>query len=112
VVHGCHGTLYIVGGIQTAGNLAGGNRKPAIGNVNSNEEDLEAAIGVGLGELAEITVNNDADPGSYDVRYWAGSMNHHMPFIKNFYMEMYVIVFTNQIPISYSICLYTVGISI
>jgi hypothetical protein len=35
--------------------------------VNSNEEDLDAAIGVGLGELAEITVNNDADPGNYDV---------------------------------------------
>lgn len=55
------------GGIQSTGNLAGGNRKPVIG-VNSNEEDLEAAIGVGLGELAEITVNNDADPVNYDVR--------------------------------------------
>lgn len=55
----------LIGGIKTAGNLAGGNRKQVIG-VN-NEEDLEAAIGVGLGELAEITVNNDAEPGNYDV---------------------------------------------
>ena len=35
--------------------------------VSNNEDDLEAAIGVGLGELAEITVNNDADPSNYDV---------------------------------------------
>ncbi|XP_060561145.1 striatin-3-like isoform X9 [Ruditapes philippinarum] len=53
-------------GVQSGGNLQSGNRKPVIG-VNSNEEDLDAAIGVGLGELAEITVNNDADPGNYDI---------------------------------------------
>lgn len=57
-----------IGGVQSGGNLQSGNRKPVIG-VNSNEEDLEAAIGVGLGELAEITVNNDADTGNYDVCY-------------------------------------------
>ena len=44
----------------------GGNKKTVIG-VSNNEDDLEAAIGVGLGELAEITVNNDADPSNYDV---------------------------------------------
>ena len=44
----------------------GGNKKTVIG-VSNNEDDLEAAIGVGLGELAEITVNNDADPTNYDV---------------------------------------------
>ncbi|XP_045179934.2 striatin-3-like isoform X7 [Mercenaria mercenaria] len=53
-------------GVQSGGNLQSGNRKPVIG-VNSNEEDLDAAIGVGLGELAEITVNNDADPSNYDI---------------------------------------------
>ena len=42
----------------------GGNRKPVIG-VNSNEDDIDATMSVGLGELAEITVANDADPGNF-----------------------------------------------
>lgn len=56
----------IAAGVQSGGNLAGGNRKNVI-EVNNADEDLEAAIGVGLGELAEITVNNDADPSNYDI---------------------------------------------
>ena len=56
------------GGIQSGGSMPfqGGNKKSVIG-VSNNEEDLDAAIDVGLGELAEITVNNDADPSTYDV---------------------------------------------
>jgi len=52
------------GGVPGGGGLPTANRKP----INNGEEDLEAAIGVGLGELAEITVSNDADPSNYDVR--------------------------------------------
>ncbi|XP_052767005.1 striatin-3-like isoform X7 [Mya arenaria] len=51
-----------------AGGVSSGGGVPAGSRIQSNtEEDLEAAIGVGLGELAEITVSNDADPGNYDI---------------------------------------------
>ncbi|WAR18710.1 STRN3-like protein [Mya arenaria] len=53
---------------NVSGGVSSGGGVPAGSRIQSNtEEDLEAAIGVGLGELAEITVSNDADPGNYDI---------------------------------------------
>ncbi|KAL4238704.1 hypothetical protein ACF0H5_003411 [Mactra antiquata] len=58
-------TRKTTGGVQSGGNLASGNRKAGVTVNNNPDEELEA-ISVGLGELAEITVNNDADPANYD----------------------------------------------
>ncbi|XP_052766999.1 striatin-3-like isoform X2 [Mya arenaria] len=56
------------GDVDNFGGVSSGGGVPAGSRIQSNtEEDLEAAIGVGLGELAEITVSNDADPGNYDI---------------------------------------------
>lgn len=42
-----------------------GSRKPILGMPGADEDALDAALG--LGELAGLTVTNEADPMSYDV---------------------------------------------
>ena len=60
--------MYLVAdtGVQGGGSLpfSGGHKGPIIG-VPGEEDAFETALG--LGELAGLTVNNEADPLSYDV---------------------------------------------
>lgn len=52
--------------IQSGGGLPfpAGSRRPLLGGPNADEDSIEEALG--LGELAGLTVNNEADV-SYDV---------------------------------------------
>lgn len=65
----CFFVFLIVGDAGVQGNSGGafpaGNRKAVPGIPGPEDESLEAVLG--LGELAGLTVNNEADPLNYDV---------------------------------------------
>ncbi|XP_046545184.1 striatin-like isoform X5 [Haliotis rubra] len=54
-------------GVQGGGSMPfpSGSRKPILGMPGADEDALDAALG--LGELAGLTVTNEADPMSYDI---------------------------------------------
>lgn len=65
-------------GVQGGGGLAftAGSRKPMLGG--AEDDEFDGALG--LGDLAGLTVSNEADPTNYDVRFLVCANKKHLIF--------------------------------